>query len=304
MGKPINRRELLKIGASAAVASQLPLQIANADDLPPPRRAMKKAVMWDMIKSGPTVLEHFRMLKAAGFDGIEMYSPGGPPIEEVRAACVETGMLVEGMVDSVHWIETLSDPAPSVREKGFRALQQSLRDCHALGGTSVLLVPAVCNERAGYDDCYRRSQEQIRKALPLARELGVRIAIENVWNDFLLSPLEAARFIDEFEDPAAIGWHMDIGNIVAYGYPEQWIRILGKRIIKLHAKDFSRKLMNEEGRGKGFGVKLGDGDVNWPAVMKALDAIGYNTWICAEVPGGGLDALKDIAQRLDRILTL
>jgi hexulose-6-phosphate isomerase len=110
--------------------------------------------------------------------------------------------------------------------------------------------------------------------------------------------------VDEFEAPDAVGWHMDIGNIVAFGYPEQWINILGKRIVKLHAKEFSRQKMNKEGRGKGFDVKLGEGDIDWKAVMHALDSVGYNTWICAEVPGGGVEELRDIAQRLDRILSL
>jgi L-ribulose-5-phosphate 3-epimerase len=293
------------LGAAVVVAGQCAPDASAADNAPLPRRSlsMKKAVMWDMIKGGTTVLDRFHILKQAGLDGVEMNSPGGPPNREIKEACAQTGILVEGMVDSVHWLQTLSDPAPSIRAKGLEALQHALRDCKELGGTSVLLVPGICNQRASYDDCYRRSQEEIRKALPLARELGVKIAIENVWNDFLLSPLEAARYIDEFDDPA-IGWHMDIGNIVAYGYPEQWIRILGKRILKLHAKDFSRKQMNEEGRWKGFNVKLGDGDVDWPAVTKALDEIGYKTWVCAEVTGGGVDELSDISRRMERILSL
>ena len=132
---------------------------------------------------------------------------------------------------------------------------------------------------------------------------AVKIAIEDVWNDFLLSPMEAARYVDEFKTPA-VGWHMDLGNVAAYGYPEQWVKILGKRIVKLHVKEFSRKKMNEEGKGKGFGVKLGEGDINCKAVMHALDDVGYNTWMCAEVPGGGLTELKDIARRMDRILSL
>jgi len=304
MSQCVSRREMLKLGAGAVVAGGA-LGVAVADDavVPQKRPTMKKAVMWDMIKGGSTVLDRFRMLKQAGFDGVEMNSPGGPPNHEIKEASAQTGIVVEGMVDSVHWLQTLSDPAPSIRAKGLQALQHALRDCKELGGTSVLLVPGICNERASYEDCYRRSQEEIRKALPLARELDVKIAIENVWNDFLLSPLEAARYIDEFEDPA-IGWHMDIGNIVAYGYPEQWIRILGKRILKLHAKDFSRKQSNEQGRWKGFNVKLGDGDVDWGAVAKSLDDIGYHTWVCAEVTGGGVDELTDIGRRMDRILSL
>ena len=182
--------------------------------------------------------------------------------------------------------------------------QQALRDCKELGGTSVLLVPGVVNKTVSYADCYKRSQEEIRKALPLAQELGVKIAIEDVWNNFLLSPLEAARYIDEFENPQAIGWHFDIGNIIMYGWPEQWIRTLGKRIVKLHFKEFSRTKLDREGRWKGFDVKLTEGDNDWPAIMKALDAAGYNTWACAEVGGGGADRMKFISGRLDRILAM
>lgn len=291
-------------GAVAGAALMNAVSAAPPEAIAPRRRPFKKAVMWDMIKKGNTVLEKFQVLKEAGFDGVEMNSPGGPPNDEIKRACEQTGILIEGMVDSVHWHHTLSHPDASVRASGLKALEQALRDCKDLGGTSVLLVPGVVNAAVSYDQCYRRSQTEIRKALPLAAELGVKIAVEDVWNDFLLSPLEAARYIDEFDNPAAIGWHMDIGNIVAWAYPEQWIRILGKRILKLHVKEFSRERMNKEGRWKGFDVPLGEGDIDWPAVMKALDEIPYNTWMCAEVPGGGVTELTDIARRMDRILSL
>jgi hexulose-6-phosphate isomerase len=299
----LTRRDAIRIGAGTIAGVALSACVSTAADTPQ-KRAIKKAVMWDMIKSGKTVREKFEVIKDAGFDGVEMNSPGGPPNDQIRRACEETGILIEGMVDSVHWKMTLGDPDPNVRAVGVKALETALRDCKELGGTSVLLVPGVVNDRISYDQCYQRSQEEIRKALPLAQELGVKIAVEDVWNNFLLSPLEAARFIDQFDNPAAIGWHMDIGNVMAYGYPEQWIRILGKRIVKLHVKEFSREKMNKEGRSKGFDVKLGDGDINWKAVMDALDETGYHTWMCAEVPGGGPSELKDISRRMDRILSL
>lgn len=305
----MNRRDILRAGTSAAaaiLAGKLVESPAKADEptAQPTRRPIKKAVMWDMIQGGNSVVEKFRLLKDAGFDGVEMNSPNGPPNDEIKRACDQTGILIEGMVDSVHWKITLSHPNPEVRAGGLKALEQALRDCKELGGTSVLLVPGVVNANVAYDQCYQRSQEEIRKAIPLAQELGVKIAIEDVWNDFLLSPLEAARYVDEFNNPAAVAWHMDIGNVMAYGYPEQWIHILGNRIVKLHVKEFSREKMNREGRYKGFDVKLGDGDINWKAVMSALDAATYHTWMCAEVPGGGLDELKDISHRMDRILSL
>ena len=166
----------------------------------------------------------------------------------------------------------------------------------------MLLVPAVVNKEIAYDDAYKRSQAEIRKAIPLAEELGVKIACENVWNHFLLSPLEAARYVDEFKSPA-IGWHFDVGNILNYGWPEQWIRILGPRIQKFHIKEFSRKKRDSEGLWKGFDVKLLEGDNNWPAVMKAVDDIGYHGWVMTEQPGGDTpEGLKDLADRLGKIL--
>jgi L-ribulose-5-phosphate 3-epimerase len=303
MNQPLNRREAIKLGAAFAACAAIPSGSLAQQSESPKRRPIKKAVMWGMIKGGKTVRDRFEILKEAGFDGVEMDSPGGPPNDEIRKASEETGILVEGVVDSVHWKQCLSDPSPKVRDIALKALEQALRDCKAIGGTSVLLVPGVVNAEVSYDQCYERSQEQIRKAIPLAEQLGVRIAIEDVWNNFLLSPMEAARYVDEFNSPA-VGWHMDLGNIVAYGYPEQWVKILNKRIVKLHVKEFSRRKMNEEGRGKGFNVKIGEGDINWKAVMQALDEVGYNTWMCAEVSGGGVNELKDIGRRMDRILAM
>ena len=144
-------------------------------------------------------------------------------------------------------------------------------------------------------------EEEIRRVLPLAQELGIKILFENVWNQFLLSPLEAARYVDEFESPI-VGWYFDVGNVVNYGWPEQWVRILGKRIGKLDVKEFSRKKRNEQGLWKGFDVEIGDGDCNWPEVMKALDEVGFQGWATAEVRGGDAARLQDIAERMDRVL--
>jgi hexulose-6-phosphate isomerase len=176
-----------------------------------------------------------------------------------------------------------------------------LRDAKRYGATSVLLVPGVVNSQISYADAYTRSQEEIRKAVPLAEELGVKIAIENVWNHFLLSPLEAARFVDEFKSPA-VGWHFDVGNVIKDGWPEQWIRILGKRIQKLHIKEYSRKKMEAQGPGKGFDVAFLEGDNNWPAVMRALDDIGYNGWGIAEQGGGNTpEGMAELSNRMTKI---
>jgi hexulose-6-phosphate isomerase len=282
--------------------------LAGAAPMSTGKRNIKKALKYGMIGGGGgkegeklSVLDRFKMAADAGFDGIELDSPNNLDTDEVLKARDATGMTIPGVVDSVHWQHTLADPDPAVRMRGLHGLEQALRDCKAYGGTSALLVPAVVNKHISYADAYTRSQAEIRKALPLAKELGVKIAFENVWNGFLLSPLEAVRYVDEFESDR-VGWHLDIGNIVNFGWPEQWVRILGTRILKLDAKGFSRTKRDKEGLWKGFGVEIGDGDCDWPAVMKALDEIGYEGWMAAEVSGGGPERLKEIADRMDRVL--
>ena len=206
------------------------------------------------------------------------------------------------MCDSVHWSKPLSHPDPKVRAEGLEALKRSLKDAKRYGASSVLLVPAIVNKEVSYADAWTRSQAEIRKAVPLAEELGVKIACENVWNHFLLSPLEAVRYVDEFNSPA-VGWHFDVGNVITYGWPEQWVRILGKRIQKLHIKEFSRKRSEKEGLWKGFDVKLLEGDNDWPAVMKALDDVGYSGWAQTEQGGGDSpEGLRDLVERFDKIL--
>jgi hexulose-6-phosphate isomerase len=222
--------------------------------------------------------------------------------DDVKKAQDESGLIVHGVVDYVHWGKPLSDPSPEVRAAGLEGLKTSLRDCKAYGGTTVLLVPAVVNKQTSYADAYQRSQEEIRKALPLAGELGVRILFENVWNNFLLSPLETAKYIDEFESPL-VGSYFDVGNVIRYGWPEHWILTLGKRIGKLDIKEYSRKIANEQGVGKGFSAEIGDGEdgCDWPAVMAALKSIGFSGWATAEVRGGDRKRLEEVSQRMDKI---
>ena len=258
------------------------------------------SLKYGMVEGNMSVLDKFQMLKDIGFDGVEMDSPNNLNNDEVIEASKKTGLEIPGAINSVHWKSPLSHPDESVRAKCVDAMKTSLNDCKAYGGTTVLLVPGVVNNEVSYDDAYKRSQEEIRKLIPYAEETGVKIAIENVWNNFLISPLEAARYIDEL-DSEMVGWYFDVGNIVRYGWPEQWIRILDKRIMKLDVKEYSRKKQSEEGIWKGFDVELMEGDCNWPAVMEALDDIGYNGWASAEVPGGDRKRLEDISKRMQKI---
>jgi hexulose-6-phosphate isomerase len=302
----INRRSFIKAGAVAAVGlsplAGIAANGASSRSAGSPKRDLKRAIMWATVGIKGSVLEKMQAIKAAGFEGTEMMSHMDQ--EEVLKARDETGLIIPSVCGQYHWSKPLSHPDPKVREEGLEALKQTLRDAKRYGATSVLLVPAVVSRDVSYSDAYTRSQAEIRKALPLAEELGVKIAVENVWNHFLLSPLEAARYIDEFNSPA-IGWHFDVGNEVIFGWPEQWIQVLGKRIQKLHIKEFSRKKAEKEGMHKGFDVPYLQGDNNWPAVMKALDDAGYKGWGMAEQPGGDSpEGLKMLAEGMAKIFAL
>src|SRR5437879_3854129 len=299
----MKRREFLRRGASAlALAAMAPGALAaeqTSETAAVQKPRIRRAIMWDTVKVKGSVLEKMKAIKEAGFEGTEMMSHMDQ--EEVLRARDETGLVIPSVCGKHHWAKPLSDPNPKVREEGLEALKQTLRDGKRYGATSVLLVPAIVNETVSYADAYTRSQAEIRKAVPLAEELGVKIAIENVWNQFLLSPLEAARYVDEFNSPA-VGWHFDVGNVITYGWPEQWIRILGKRIQKLHIKEYSRKKRDAEGLWKGFDVPLLEGDNNWPGIMAALRDIGYKGWGIAEQGGGDTPAgMRGLSERMTRI---
>ncbi len=294
-----SRRSFLKAAACAA-GSPIALPSVLGSPASFSERPCKKAVKLGMVGGSGTLLEKFTLLKKLGFDGVELDSPNGLDRAEVLDARDASGLAIHGVVDSVHWSKPLSDPDEAVRRAGIEALVTALRDAKAYGASSALLVPAVVSKGVSYRDAYERSVACIREVLPLAAELEIHIALENVWNNFLLSPLELCRYIDEFESPW-IGSYFDVGNVVRFAWPEHWIEALGPRILKVDVKEYSRKKQNDEGLWKGFAVELHEGDCDWPAVMKAFDAIGYSGWFTAEIPGGGEERLRDIAARMDRI---
>lgn len=299
MHATLSRREFVgRAVAAVAGSTLLPAGLSAAEDASN-KRDIKKGIMYATIGVPGTVLEKFQAVKAAGFAGIEAMSHMNQ--DEVLKARDATGLAIPSVCCSTHWDKPLSHPNPAVRAEGLAGLAQALRDAQRYGATSVLCVPAVVSEEVSYAEAYARSQTELRQLLPLAAELRVKIAIENVWNQFLLSPLEAARYVDEFNSPW-MGWHMDIGNVVTFGWPEQWVRILGPRIQKLHIKEFSRARRDKEGLWKGFEVEFLKGDNRWPAVMKALDDIGYHGWGIAEQGGADSPAgLKKLSGEMDRI---
>ena len=297
----MDRNKFLKISAGVAAGSFVSPGIFANSLKRKNKLGIRKSLKFGMVKKDLSVMDKFKLLKDLGFHGVELDSPNKLNKKEILEARDKTGLEIPGTVNSFHWKSPLSDPDPKVREKCTESMKTALRDTKEYGGTTVLLVPGVVNEKVSYDDAYRRSQEEIKKLLPVAEETGVKIAIENVWNNFLISPMEAARYIDEF-DSDMVGWYFDVGNIIRYGWPEQWISILGKRILKLDIKEYSRKKQQEEGIWAGFDVKLTDGDCNWPVVMDALEEINYSGgWGSAEVPGGDRKRLQEISERMDKI---
>lgn len=234
-----------------------------------------------------------KLAKDAGFEGIELDVSGDGPItldsdEDAIAAigslATESGLTLSGLATGMYWEFNPASGNAESRAQAKVVLEKQIRVASQLGIGAVLVVPGSVGadfipgcEELPYKKVWDRATEFISNALPLARELGVDICIENVWNKFLLSPLEMARFIDQFDD-VRVGSYFDVGNVLATGYPEHWIRILKDRIRRVHAKDYRRAV----GSVDGF-VDLLSGDVNWPAVVRSLKSIGYSGWVAAEM---------------------
>jgi len=304
----ISRRQFVAGSAASAVAiSSLGTSLVRADETESAKESAKatpkpykKAVKIGMVRVEGSLTDKFRVLKELGFDGVELNSPGGPSADEVKRAKDETGLQVPGLVDSVHWRDRLSDPDPAVRKKGLDALKTAIRSAKDYGATSVLLVPGRVDQGATYEQAWERSISETKKALPLAEDLGIHVLIENVWNDFLTKPKEMARYIDELDSKMA-GAYYDVGNSVRYAPTVEWVKTLGKRIVKLDIKDFDLEQAKKNGWGSGFKVKLLEGAANWPGVMAELRKLKYEGWGTAEIAGGGPERLKEIAWRMNKI---
>jgi hexulose-6-phosphate isomerase len=264
----------------------------------PGRLPIKKAVLLSMIQPRTlSALEKFKIAKEAGFEEIECpTTPEKDKAEEILAASKETGVRVHSIMNSDHWRYPLSSGDPAVVEKCMEGMRTSMHNAKLWGADTVLLVPAVVNPETPYSVAWERSQKKIRELIPLAQELKVIIAVEEVWNKFLLSPIEFAKYVDDFNSPW-VKAYFDVGNVAFYGYPQDWIRTLGKRIVKLHFKDFSyRKSVTNFNQ-------LAEGDIDFKAIHAALADIGYKGTATLEVGGGDLAHLKDLNQRFEKILT-
>jgi hexulose-6-phosphate isomerase len=260
---------------------------------------IKKGACIGVLPEEMTVLQKFEVAKRAGFDGVEPDTlNSADEVKQYKEAAEKTGVKITSIMNSDHWKYPLSDNHPEAVKKCIDGLKTSMHNAHDLGAGAVLLVPGVVAADVRYVEVYRRSQDQIRKLLPLAKELKVIIAIENVGNRFLLSPLEMARYVDEFKSPW-IRSYFDIGNVVSTGYPQDWIRTLGKRVCRVHIKRFEPgtdhpKFDPKDRRTQG---------IDWPDVHKALTEVGYSGWITAEVKSGDENYVKEVSARMDRIFS-
>lgn len=295
----MNRREFSRkaiIASTGIITFPYTVSFARTD---PAKRKLKKGIMWGSIGVGETISEKFISAKEAGFEGVEVMSHLSR--EEVLKASKGTGLAIPSVCSAMHGKFPLSHPDPDIRAEGLKALKTTIEDADIYGAETVLLIPGRVNEEVAYDECWKRSIEEIKKAIPMAEKLKVEIAFENVGNNFLLSPLEAVQYVDQFGSEF-IKFYFDCGNVLHIGWPEQWIKILGKRISKVHIKEYSKRIADIRGRRAGFDVKLTEGDVNWTAVMNALDETGYSGWTTIEQPGGNtLEGLKDLCLRLGKI---
>lgn len=282
----MNRRSFF---ASAAAA-------LGAGAAAPARLPIRKAVYIGMLPKSLSYADRFSLARDAGFEAIECATVNDPKeAEEVKRAAEAAKLPIHSVMNSTHWKAAFSSADPDVVAEGVKGMETSLRNAKLWGASTVLLVPAVVNAQTSYQDAWARSQRHIRKLIPLAQELQVVIGIENVWNKFLLSPLEMARYVDEFSSPW-IKAYLDVGNMVLFGFPQDWIRALNKRIVKLHLKDFRFRKMAAE-----F-VNLREGDINWVEVHKALAEVGYSGVATVELAGGDAAYLRDVVHRVDLIL--
>jgi len=294
----MNRRAFLEMTATAAGASAFaalkprPVMAAAADG------GLKKAVYVSMLPKELGYADKFKLAVDVGFQGIEIGTISDVAVAAgIKEAAAKTGLRIHSVMNADHWRFPLSSADPEVVNKSVAGMETSLRNAKLWGADAVLLVPAVVNPETSYTDAWTRSQHVIKeRILPLAQELKVVIGMEEVWNKFLISPLEMARYVDQFASPW-VKAYLDVGNMLFYGYPQDWIRTLGSRIVRVHVKDF--KL--DRGKGQFSWTNLGEGDVDWPAVRTALADVKYEGWVTAEINGGDAAYLKDVVARLDRI---
>jgi len=225
--------------------------------------------------------------------------------EAIREEADRVGIGLSSVASGLYWDTSLTDPKKAVREKARRITRKLIDVAKWLGQDAVLVVPGAVDvffnpdaPVVPYDVVWNRSLEALKDLAPYAEENGVHICVENVWNKFLLSPLEMRAFVDEINSPY-VGCYFDAGNVMLLGYPQHWIRILGSRIKRVHVKGYQ----TGDHTLSGF-VDLGAGNVPWAEVMKALREVGYDGPVTAEMVPFKKGLIEQTSAAMDRILAL
>jgi L-ribulose-5-phosphate 3-epimerase len=287
----MERRAFLSAAAAATAMTSLSAAAQATGRLP-----VEKGLVIGMLGRQGSYKYRFQMAREAGFECVETNTVSNPKeVEEIAKAAQDTGLRIHGVMNSAHWQYPLSSSNPEDVKRSMEGMRTSLQNAKTFGADTVLLVPAVVNPEVTYEQAMERSKKQISELLNLATQLKVIIAVENVWNKFLLSPIEFADYVDSFKSPY-LKAYFDVGNVQLYGYPEHWLRSLGNRIVKIHFKDFRFRNRNAE-----F-VNLLDGDLNWPAIYDSIAAIGYKGPVSLEIAGGDLTYLSDVNRRFEAII--
>lgn len=288
----ISRRNFL--GTSAAL---LPA-VAAAPGLAAAQQStsITKAVLISMLPKDLPYLDRFKLAVDIGFKEMEVQTvDSDEEAAKIKNAADKAGLRIHSVMNQAHWRHPMSSPDPAEVETSMRGMRASLHQAELYGADAVLLVPAVVRDDTTYEQAWERSQKKIRELIPLAEKLDVIIAVEEVWNKFLLTARDFVQYVDEFEHPL-IQAYLDVGNMVHYGVPQHWIRQVGKRIVKVHLKDYVRQTRQF--------VNLGDGDINWEEVRKAFAEVGYTGAATVELQAGDRAYLADVSLRVDRLLGL
>ena len=284
----MNRRDFLQTTALGAAAAMLPTTNFTQSNNP-----LKKAVLISMLPKDMSYLDRFKLAIDCGFEAMEAQTiTDQKEAEQIKEAADKAKLRIHSVMNMAHWANPLSSSDPAKVAASMKGMETSLRNAKLWGADTVLLVPAVVDATTTIPQAWQRSVPNIKKLIPLAKELNVVIAIEEVWNKFLLTPYDLAKYVDEFKSPW-VKAYFDVGNIVMYGYPQEWIRALGKRIVKFHLKDFDTKTRNF--------VPLREGSIEWPEVRKAIADIGYNGYLTVELSGGDAAYLQEVSRRVDKI---
>jgi L-ribulose-5-phosphate 3-epimerase len=292
--KPIQRRSFLQ--SAAMLSAVAAFKSRNA---PAAAGGLKKSLVIYMLPKELSYLDRFKLARDVGFEGIEAQTIEDPKVaDEIKAASEKSGLKIHSVMNMAHWEYPVSSSNPDDVNKSVAGMEASIRNAKLWGAETVLLVPAVVNAKVRYQEAYDRSRKVIsERILPKAAEAKIIVAVEEVWNKFLLSPMEFAAYVDSFKSP----WlkaYFDVGNVLLYGYPQDWIRTLGKRIVRVHIKDFQWDGDHDQFHWK----NIGEGDLDWQEVRKALAEVGYEGYVSCEIEPGNAVYLKDVSGRMSRFI--